>query len=283
MPPPTLPPIVAVIAPGAMGSAVAACLTARGVEVRTSLAGRSDASAARARRAGMIAVDDAAIVSADIVLSIVPPGEAVGLAERLAPSLRAARAKPVYVDCNAISPATVARVAAVLSPTGCDFVDGGIIGPPPEPGSATTRLYLSGPEARLVAALSEWGLHTKMLDGPVGFASAMKLSYAGITKGFTALGTMMLLAATRAGTDAPLRAELMQSQPQLWGWLNRQVPRMPDKAYRWVAEMEEIAAFAGADPEAAALFAAAARLYSRIAADHAGTGEETAALLGLLG
>ena len=132
MPPPALPPIVAVIAPGAMGSAVAACMAARGVEVRTSLAGRSDASAARARRAGMIAVEDAAIVSADIVLSIVPPGEAVGLAERLAPALRAARTRPVYVDCNAISPATVARVAAVLAPTGCEFVDGGIIGPPPE-------------------------------------------------------------------------------------------------------------------------------------------------------
>src|SRR5487761_955907 len=241
-----MPPIVAVIAPGAMGSAVAACLTARGVEVRTSLAGRSDASAARARRAGMIAVEDAAIVSADIVLSIVPPGEAVGLAERLAPALRAARTRPVYVDCNAISPATVARVAAVLAPTGCEFVDGGIIGPPPEPGSATTRLYLSGPGAARVAALSEWGLPTKVLDGPIGFASAMKLSYAGITKGFTALGTMMLLA-----------------------WLARQVPRMPDKAYRWVAEMEEIAAFTEADPAAAASFAAAARLYERLAADHA--------------
>lgn len=277
-----MPPIVAVIAPGAMGSAVAACLRARGAEVRTALAGRSDASIARARRAGMIAGDDAAIAAADIVLSIVPPGEAVALAERLAPALRAARTKPVYVDCNAISPATVARVAAVLRPTGCAFVDGGIIGPPPAPDTATTRLYLSGPEAKRAAVLGEWGVASPVLDGPVGFASAMKLSYAGITKGFTALGTMMLLAAGRAGTDAPLRAELAQSQPQLLGWLARQVPRMPDKAYRWVAEMEEIAAFVGPDAEAAALFAAAARLYERIARDHAGSGEETIALLGFL-
>ena len=110
----------------------------------------------------------------------------------------------------------------------------------------------------------------------------MKLSYAGITKGFTALGAMMLLAASRAGTDAALRAELAQSQPHLLAWLTRQLPRMPDKAYRWVAEMEEIAAFTEADPAAAALFTAAAGLYERLAADRAAEGEETAALLRFL-
>lgn len=277
-----MPPIVAVIAPGAMGSAVAARLTAHGVEVRTALAGRSAASAARAAKAGMRGVGDAAIVASDIILSIVPPGEAVGLAERLAPALTASAHKPVYADCNAVSPATVARIAAVLAPTGCAFVDAGIIGPPPTADARVTRIYLSGPDAPRVAVLAEYGLDLPVLDGPIGFASAMKLSYAGITKGFTALGAMMLLAATRAGTAAPLRAELTQSQPQLLAWLTRQVPRMPDKAYRWVAEMEEIAAFTHADPAAAALFTAAARLYERIAADHAAAGPETAALLRFL-
>ncbi|HVB69086.1 MAG TPA: DUF1932 domain-containing protein [Acetobacteraceae bacterium] len=277
-----MPPIVAVIAPGSMGSAVAARLTAHGVEVRTSLAGRSPASAARATKAGMRATDDAGILAADIILSIVPPGEAVALAERLAPALTAAAQKPVYADCNAVSPATMARIAAVLAPTGCACVDAGIIGPPPTADARTTRIYLSGPEAHRVAVLGEYGLDLPVLDGPIGFASAMKLSYAGITKGFTALGTMMLLAATRAGTAASLHAELAQSQPQLLAWLARQVPRMPDKAYRWVAEMEEIAAFTEADPAAAALFAAAAALYERIAADHAAAGPETAALLAFL-
>ena len=272
-----MPPIVAVIAPGSMGSAVAARLTAHGVEVRTALAGRSPASAARAAKAGMRAVDEAGIAGSDIILSIVPPGEAVALAERLAPALAAAGRKPVYADCNAVSPETVARIAAVLAPTGCAFVDAGIVGPPPA-GDARTRIYLSGPEVQRVAVLGDYGLDLPVLDGPVGFASAMKLSYAGITKGFTALGTMMLLAATRAGTAGPLHAELAQSQPQLLAWLTRQVPRMPDKAYRWVAEMEEIAAFTEADPAAASLFAAAAALYERIAADYAAEGPETAAL-----
>ena len=273
-----MPPTVAVIAPGAMGSGIAACLTARGVTVRTALAGRSDASRARARLAGMHDADEATLAACDIVLSVVPPGQAVALAERLLPTLTAAPRKPVYVDANAIAPATATRIAALLAPSGAVFVDGGIIGPPPQPGSTATRLYLSGPAAGLAAELGEWGLAIKVLDGPIGFASAMKLSYAGLTKGFQALAAMMLLAATRAGTDAALRAELAQSQPQLLAWLTRQLPRMPDKAYRWVAEMEEIAAFTGADPAAAASFAAAARLYERLAADYAEAGPEVAAL-----
>ncbi len=273
-----MPPTVAIIAPGAMGSGLAACLAARGVTVRTALAGRSDASAARARLAGMHDADDATIAGCDIILSVVPPGQAVALAARLLPALAAAPRKPVYVDANAIAPATATRVAALLAPSGVTFVDGGIIGPPPQPGSGATRLYLSGPAAGRAAVLGEWGLVTKVLDGPIGFASAMKLSYAGLTKGFQALAAMMLLAATRAGTDTALREELAQSQPQLLAWLTRQLPRMPDKAYRWVAEMEEIAAFAGADTAAASSFAAAARLYERLAADYAAAGPEVAAL-----
>ncbi|MGH7213112.1 MAG: NAD(P)-binding domain-containing protein, partial [Acetobacteraceae bacterium] len=139
--------IVTVIAQGAMGSGVAARLTENGAEVRTSLAGRSEASAARARAAGMRDVDEARIAASDIILSIIPPGEATALAERLRPALTRATRKPIYVDCNAISPVTVARVAAVLAPTGAAFVDGGIIGGPPKPGSKGTRIYLSGPDA----------------------------------------------------------------------------------------------------------------------------------------
>ena len=68
------------------------------------------------------------------------------------------------------------------------------------------------------------------------------------------------------------------SQPVLLGWLTRQMPKMPDKAYRWVAEMEEIATFVGEDPAGAQFYLGAARLYERIAADLEGAGKETAAL-----
>ena len=271
-------PIVAVIAPGMMGSAVAHCLTASGLEVRTSLKGRGAETLARAAAAGMRDATDAEIAACDIILSILPPGSALALAEKLAPALRASAKKPVYVDCNAIAPATVQRIAAVIAETGATFVDGGIIGGPPEPGSKATKIYLSGPDAAKAAVLENFGLTMPIQPGPIGAASAMKLSYAGITKGFTALGAAMMLAATRAGTAEALKAEMAQSQPALYGWLTKQMPKMHSKAYRWVAEMEEIATFVCEDPAGAQFYHAAASLYERIAADFDGPNKETAML-----
>jgi 3-hydroxyisobutyrate dehydrogenase-like beta-hydroxyacid dehydrogenase len=273
-----MPPIVSVIAPGMMGSAVARRLTSFGVEVRTLLSGRSAATQVRAREAGMIDAPPSEIVEADFILSIVPPGEAVTLAESLAPALHSVARKPVYVDCNAISPQTVLRIERVVRETGAGFVDGGIIGPPPEPDSRRTRIYLSGPEAATVASLAQFGLSMPVQPGPVGTASAMKMSYAGITKGFTALGAAMMLAASRAGTADTLIAEMQVSQPALLKWLTAQMPKMHCKAYRWVAEMEEIAAFIGPGEAGDGLHHAAAELYGRIAADFAGPQVETAAL-----
>jgi L-threonate 2-dehydrogenase len=271
-------PIVAVIAPGMMGSAVATRLTASGVRVRTSLTGRSAATIARSKAAGMIDATDAQLVEADFILSIVPPGEALALAERLAPAMRDANRKPVYVDCNAVSPGTVMRIDRVVTESGAAFVDGGIIGPPPEPDSSRTRIYLSGPDAERVAVLQQFGLSTRVQPGPVGAASAMKMSYAGITKGFTALGATMMLAAMRAGTADALVAEMKVSQPALLKWLTGQMPKMHSKAYRWVAEMEEIAAFVGSGQTGDGFYQSAARLYEKIAADFEGPRAETSAL-----
>jgi 3-hydroxyisobutyrate dehydrogenase-like beta-hydroxyacid dehydrogenase len=271
-------PIVAVIAPGMMGSAVARCLTVKGLEVRTALEGRGPETLARAKAAGMTGASDDGIAACDIVLSILPPGSALALAEKLAPALRAAATKPIYVDCNALDPATVLRIARVVEETGATFVDGGIIGGPPEPDSKNTRIYLSGPDAPKVQVLEQFGLNMPIQPGPIGAASAMKMSYAGITKGFTALGAAMMLAATRAGTADALKAELASSQPALYGWLTRQMPKMYSKAYRWVAEMDEIAAFVGEDQAAAKFYLGASELYARIAADFEGANKETAML-----
>ena len=271
-------PIVAVIAPGMMGSAVGQRLVQNGIEVRTALAGRSEATVARAKAAGMVGVSDEQIAASDIILSILPPGDALGLAERLAPALRATARKPVYVDCNALDPATVLRIARVVEETGATFVDGGIIGGPPKAGYDGPKIYLSGEAAARAAELTKYGLVMPIQPGPIGAASAMKMSYAGLTKGFTALGTAMMLAAARAGTAEALKAELSSSQPALFGWLTRQVPNMYSKAYRWVAEMEEIAQFVGEDPAGRQFYQGAARLYERLAADYDGERKEIAAL-----
>jgi 3-hydroxyisobutyrate dehydrogenase-like beta-hydroxyacid dehydrogenase len=257
--------VVAIIAQGEMGSAVGARLVERGVRVTTSLSGRSAASAERAH---MVPVDDddTLIGEAEFFLSICPPGEAVALARRLKPALTRASKKPIYVDCNAVSPATAEEIGAVLEGTGCRYVDGGIIGPPPVPGGNATRIYVSGGAAKQVARLSEFGVPFPALDAPIGAASALKMSYAGITKGVTAIAAAMVLGATRSGSSAALHQELAMSQPQLLAWCTRQVPRMFPKAYRFVAEMEEIGEFLGDGTAGGDMYQAIARLYEDIAA-----------------
>lgn len=261
-----MPEVIAVIAAGEMGAAIGARLRERGARVLTSLAGRSAASAARAQRAGLEPVDgdDDLVAQAGILLSVVPPGDAVALARRLAPALARARNKPVYVDCNAIAPETAEAIGAILVSTGCSYVDGGIIGPPPS-ANAHTRLYISGEPAAEVLRLGAYGLDIRLVDGALGAASALKMSYAGLTKGFTALGVAMMLAAERAGSADALRRELAESQPHFLAYLSRAVPRMFPKAYRFVAEMEEIAHFLDGAGDAADIYRAMARLYDGLA------------------
>ena len=262
--------VVAIMSQGSMGSGVGKRFNESGVEVRTLLSGRSAASAERASAAGMQAMgsERELLDGADFFLSILPPGEAESLARRLAPALTALAKKPVYVDCNAISPQTAERVAAVIAPTGAKFVDGGIIGGPPRPGYSPA-IYASGPAVAETAVLRDWGIDWRCIDGPVGAASGLKMSYAGITKGITALGSSMMLGAARFGCAEALVAELSQSQPQVFKYLSASIPRMYDKAYRWVAEMEEISDFHGSYKPAADIYAAIARHYEALAAAEA--------------
>jgi 3-hydroxyisobutyrate dehydrogenase-like beta-hydroxyacid dehydrogenase len=270
-------PTVAIIAPGNMGAGVATRLTANGVRVLTSLDGRSAASKQRAAEAGMTAASDAEIASVDILLSIVPPGQAHALAEKLKPALRASNHKPVFVECNAVSPQTVGKIAAIIGETGCPFVDGGIMGPPPRIDSSRTKMYVSGPEAAQVGELSKYGLDVRVMAGKIGDASALKMSYAAFNKGVVALGAIAALAAERAGVGGALRTELAESQSARFTELTRTIPDMLPKAYRWVAEFDEIAEFAGGSE--ADIFKGIGRLYDRIAEDVDGAKDEAGALI----
>jgi 3-hydroxyisobutyrate dehydrogenase-like beta-hydroxyacid dehydrogenase len=269
---------VAIVAPGNMGAGIGQRLSEHGATVLTSLTGRSKASAERAAKARMQATDDAQLMQADIFLSIVPPGEAIALAQRFAPLLERANKKPVYVECNAVNPTTMMRIAEVVTATGAQFVGGCIIGPPPVPGSANTKLYVSGPAAQDILKLNDYGLIVRLVEGSLTAASSLKMSYAGITKGFTALAAAMMLAATREGSVDALKKELGESQAPLQAWLARQMPAMYGKAYRWVAELDEIAGFVGEELPEHEMFAASARLYERIAADLDGNKDEIGAL-----
>lgn len=273
-------PIVVVIAVGEMGAAVGGRLRENGTEVRTSLVGRSAKTAERARRYGLTVVNDDAelVADADFVLSIAPPTGAVPLARRLAPVLKDSAAKPVYVECNAVSPVTITEAATAIARTGCGFVDAGIIGGPPRPGTPGPKFYACGPAVGRFATLRERGLDVRVLEGQIGTASALKMAYGSITKGVTAIGTAAILGATKAGVADALRRELADSQPALKAWLDRQLPNMYAKAYRWVAEMEEVAAHLGKPSPSAQMYEGVARLYEQLARSYEGDKKDIEAL-----
>jgi 3-hydroxyisobutyrate dehydrogenase-like beta-hydroxyacid dehydrogenase len=261
---------VAIIAPGAMGSAIARRLRQNGARVLTTLKGRSAASFARAKSAGMLDVEPPELVEgSDVFLSIVPPAEARAVAEAFASQIAGVAKSPLYADCNAISVAEVERIAAIVEGAGGRFADGSIIGAPPTDSVPGPTLYFSGPRARDLQALAEAGLVVRVLDGPIGAATALKLSYAGITKGLTAIAAAMILAAERAGAGEGLRAELAASQPRLLQRFQKSIPDMYSKAYRWVEEMRAISEFVGAPFPESRFYEGAAGLYERLAREDA--------------
>jgi 3-hydroxyisobutyrate dehydrogenase-like beta-hydroxyacid dehydrogenase len=232
--------VIGVLHPGEMGSAVAAQLVRRGHRVLWVSAGRSSASAERAASAGLEEAGSLAALAsaAPVVLSICPPHAALEVAGAVAD----AGFQGLYVDANAIAPATARAVAERVERGGARFVDGSIVGPPPGDG-ADSRLYLSGSGAEAVAGLFAGSeLETVVMDGPPGAASALKMAYAGWTKGTIALLLAMRALARAEGVEEALLAEWALSQPQLPDRQERAARSAARKGWRWVAEMEEIAA-----------------------------------------
>ncbi len=233
---------IGVVSPGDMGHSVGNRLREHGARVLTSLEGRSERSRGLAAEAG---IEDAGTLAdlvreVDVLLSILVPAEATGLADRVASALKQTGTAPLYVDCNAIAPQTVRAIGETILAAGGRFADVGIVGPPPRK-DGTTRFYVSGPGAAEFGGLAEYGLDVRSLGDEIGKASGFKMCYAALTKGLTALGTELLVAARLLGIEAELRAEQEESVPDLLASLARSAPTMPPKAYRWVGEMEEIA------------------------------------------
>ena len=238
---------VGLLHPGEMGAAVGAVLRGQGHRVLWASDGRSAETRARADEAGLEDVGSVSqVAEADVVFSVCPPHAALEVA-------RSARFSGVYVDANAVSPATAAKVSDVVD----EFVDGGIVGSPPrEPG--TTRLYLSGERAADVAAL----FAGSALDARVvSNASAVKMAYAAWTKGTAAMLLAIRELARREGVEEPLLAEWDLSQPELRDRHARALRSAEAKGWRWVGEMEEIAATFEADGLPGGFHRAAAEVY----------------------
>jgi 3-hydroxyisobutyrate dehydrogenase-like beta-hydroxyacid dehydrogenase len=225
---------VGLLHPGEMGAALGAVLRGRGTPVLWASEGRSAETAQRAEDAGL---EDARSVDevvrrSDVILSVCPPHAALDVAHSV-PGFTG-----VYVDANAISPATAHAVADAVA----RVVDGGIVGPPPQaPG--TTRLYLSGPEADSVVQLfAGTVLDARIVSEEIGAASAVKVTYAAWTKGSAALLLAVRSLARSEGIESTLLEEWAQSLPDLEDRSVRAAASAATKGWRWVGEMEEIAA-----------------------------------------
>ena len=267
---------VLLLHPGAMGTSLGAALRENAHVVRWVTEGRTEATAERARDAGLAAAAtlEEAVGAVDHVLSVCPPHAAVAVAEAVV----AAGFSGTYVDANAVSPDTARRIGGIV---GDGFVDGGIVGPPAwRPG--VTRLYLSGPGAGDVAG---WFSGTLVDARPVaGSASALKMCYAAFTKGSSALILAIRALAEREGVTAALLEEWGISQPGLPERSARTAVATSAKAWRFEGEMHEIAATFGAAGLPDGFHRAAAEVYRRMSplkdAEDADIERVTARLLG---
>jgi len=252
---------IALLHPGEMGAAIGACLVTRGLRVVWASAGRSPATRSRAHAAGIedLGILDRALGVADVAVSVCPPHGALALAREVARR----RFRGIYVDANAVSPETARNVGRAVEKAGASFVDGGIIGPPPVEGGRT-RMYLSGGPAKEIAALFAGSrLEAIPLDARAGAASALKACYAGWTKGATALLAAIRALAEHEGVEAALLAEWKLSQPDLEK-RSEVVTVQARKAWRWIGEMEEIAASFEAAGLPGGFHLAAAELYRKL-------------------
>jgi 3-hydroxyisobutyrate dehydrogenase-like beta-hydroxyacid dehydrogenase len=247
--------VVGLLHPGEMGSAVGAALRQRGHPVLWASADRSEATARRAAEAGL---EDAGTVEelarrSDVILSICPPHAALDVARSVAGFAG------VFVDANAIAPETAREVARIVG----RCVDGGIVGSPPQP-PETTHLYLSGPEAPSVAELfAGTAVDARVVSDEVGSASAVKVTYAAWTKGTAAMLLAIQELAEAEGVEATLLQEWRESIPELPDRLQRAERSADAKGWRWVGEMEEIAAAFGAHDLPEGFHQAAAEVYRR--------------------
>ncbi|MEH2026318.1 NAD(P)-dependent oxidoreductase [Nostoc sp.] len=233
---------IGILSPGDMGQAIASVLNQHGLKTIAALDDRSE----RTRQLAAVAnIQDVGslrqlVIESDVVLSVLVPAAATQAAQQVAEAIGNVGKPILYVDCNAIAPQKVINIGQLIESVGGTFVDASIIGPPPRVPNRT-RIYTSGKQASQLLQLRDHGLDVRVIGEEIGQASGLKMSYAALTKGLTAIGTELLIAAHRLGLDKELWDELSSSQEELASILTRSIPSMTPKAHRWVGEMEEIA------------------------------------------
>ena len=264
-----MPKTVGILSPGDMGHTVGDVLRQNGLQVVTCLEGRSQRTHQLTQKADIIDLPtyQHLITEADLILSIMVPAQAVSAAHTVAGTLQKINTDLTYIDCNAIAPQTVRKIGETITTAGGNFIDASIIGPPPrKPG--VTRFYASGPKLNAFKELNQYGLDVRTLGDEIGLAAAIKMCYAALTKGLTALCTELLTAAELLGVSDALADEFQLSQSTLYERMERGLPGMPTKAKRWIGEMEEISdtfADVGLTPN---ILTGAADIYRLVSSTH---------------
>jgi 3-hydroxyisobutyrate dehydrogenase-like beta-hydroxyacid dehydrogenase len=250
---------IGVIHPGEMGAGIAGELVRSGLRVGYAGQGRSAATKARAESKGIVDLGSLETLCAEsaIIFSICPPDAALEVAESV-------RGFPgTYVDANAVAPRTARAVAEIVEAGGAHYVDGGIIGTPPDE-TTTPRLYLSGDGADAIAALFAGSrVDASVVSKDPTAASAVKVGYSAWSKGSSALLLAVLAFARGAGVEETIVAEWAVSQKGTLERAQRSAASIGAKAWRWAGEMEEIAAALAEEDLPNGFHESAAEVYRR--------------------
>jgi 3-hydroxyisobutyrate dehydrogenase-like beta-hydroxyacid dehydrogenase len=237
---------IGILHPGEMGAVVGAALVSVGHEVAWASELRSAETKERAVAASLddVGTLGALAESVELILCVCPPHAAGDVATAVV----AAGFTGLYVDANAVAPATARDLTRIVEDAGAAYVDGSIIGPPPRaPGS--TRLFLSGQRAaEIEACFAGTPLQTVVLTSSPVAASAVKMSYAAYAKGTQALLVAVRALAQTNDVDDAMLDEWALSIPDLAARSEQARHAAATKGWRWEGEMREIArTFADAD------------------------------------
>ena len=234
---------VAILSPGDMGHAIGQLLRENELRVLTCLAGRSKRTKELSEQAGIVDVPNLKelVEQSDVLMSVTVSEAVPGLCREVADAVKATGTDLMFAECNAIAPALSREMEGILTESGALYVDASIIGGPPRNGSSP-RVYTSGDNASEFEQLRDFGLDIRNLGPELGRASGIKMCYAAMTKGTTALQAELLIAAAKLGLTEELLAEFSGSQPAVVQRMEGWMPGMPAKSRRWISEMEEIEA-----------------------------------------
>ncbi len=232
---------VAILSPGDMGHAIGQLLRENELRVLTCLAGRSSRTRDLSKQAGITDVPtiNELVEQSDVLMSVTVSEAVPGLCREISDAVKATGTDLLFAECNAIAPELSKEMEGVLNEGGARYVDASIIGGPPRKG-CSPRVYASGDNVAEFLQLRDFGLDVRDLGDQLGRASGIKMCYAAMTKGTTALHAELLIAAEKMGLTEEVMAEFAGSQPAVVTRMEGWMPTMPAKSRRWVSEMEEI-------------------------------------------